>query len=140
MSETIVRGGASGLEQRITIRAHALIADEPVAKGGADAGPDPYDLLCAALGACTSMTLQMYARRKGWPLEGVAVSVRHEKIHARDCADCETREGKVDRLERVVQLLGPLDEEQRRRLLEIADRCPVHRTLSSEIVIRTALG
>jgi putative redox protein len=140
MSEVVVRGGPTGLAQRIETGGHVLVSDEPVVKGGGGAGPDPYDLLCAALGSCTSMTISMYARRKGWPLEGVVVTLRHDKIHARDCADCETQEGKVDQIERVIQLLGPLDDEQRQRCLEIASKCPVHRTLSSEIVIRSSLG
>lgn len=138
--EIVVQGGATGLAQDITFGPHTLIADEPVEVGGSDRGPTPYDLLCAALGSCTSMTLQMYARRKGWPLEGVVVRLRHGRIHARDCAECETREGKLDLIEREIALRGPLSDEQRERLREIADRCPVHRTLTQEIVIRTALA
>ena len=107
--------------------------------GGADAGPSPYDLLLAALGACTSMTVAMYARRKQWPLEAVTVRLTHTKIHAEDCAECETREGMLDRIEREITLTGALSAEQRERLLEIANRCPVHRTLVSEIDIRTSL-
>ena len=123
----------------VTIGAHSFAADEPVAAGGGDTGPSPYDLLCAALGACTSMTVSVYARRKGWPLESVKVHVRHSKIHARDCAECETKEGMVDRLEREIELVGAVDEAQRQRLLEIANKCPVHRTLTSEISIATRL-
>ena len=136
----VVRGGPTGLEQKVEVGKHVLIADEPIAEGGGDAGPNPYDLLCAALGCCTSMTLSLYARRKAWPLEGVVVTLRHSKLHARDCEECETKEGKVDRIERSIQLLGALDDEQRQRLLDIANRCPVHRTLTSEIQIRTALA
>lgn len=125
-----------------TIRSgtHTMRADEPVANGGADSGPDPYGYLLAALGSCTAMTLRMYARTKKWPLQKVRVELSHGKIYAADCADCETREGKVDQIERSIELSGPLNDEQRRRLLEIADRCPIHRTLTSEIVIRTRLA
>ncbi len=119
---------------------HRISADEPTAAGGTDTGPNPYDLLLAALGSCTSMTVAMYARRKQWPLQAVTVRLRHSKIHAADCESCETQEGLLDRIERVVELRGPLDEEQRARLLEIANRCPVHRTLTSEIDIRTRLA
>jgi putative redox protein len=133
----IVRGGASGFAQEIIAGSHHFTSDEPVAAGGTDAGATPYDLLLAALGSCTSMTVAMYARRKGWPLEGVTVWLRHSRIHASDCADCETKEGSLDRIERDVRFVGPLSAEQRARLREIADKCPVHRTLTSEIDIRT---
>ena len=122
--------------QHITAGRHRLTADEPVPIGE-DTGPTPYDLLLASLGACTSMTVRMYAQRKQWPLAGVSVSLRHSRIHAADCADCETHVGKIDRIGRIIRLDGDLDEQQRRRLFEIADRCPVHRTLRSEIVIDT---
>lgn len=135
----LVSGGAQGLTQRIVAGSHRLHADEPKAVGGADLGPTPYDLLVAALGACTGMTLRLYADRKGLPLDGVRVRLRHGKIHAADCAACETKEGKVDRIEREIELLGALTAEQRQRLLEIADRCPVHRTLTSEISIVSRL-
>jgi putative redox protein len=134
-----VHGKASGLVQEIVAGAHRLVGDEPVSSGGTDAGPDPYSLLLAALGTCTSMTLTMYARHKQWPLEAVTVRLRHSKIHAADCASCETKEGKLDRIDRDVELAGALDDAQRARLLEIANRCPVHRTLTSEIDIRTRL-
>jgi uncharacterized OsmC-like protein len=133
----IVRGGAAEFAQEISAGSHRLTSDEPVAAGGADAGPSPYDLLLAALGSCTSMTVAMYARRKSWPLEGVTVWLRHSRIHASDCADCETREGVLDRIERDLRFAGPLTADQRARLREIADKCPVHRTLTSEIDIRT---
>jgi putative redox protein len=133
----IVRGGATEFAQEIIAGSHRLTSDEPVAAGGTDAGPTPYDLLLAALGSCTSMTVAMYARRKGWPLEGVTVWLRHSRIHASDCADCETREGMLDRIERDIRFAGPLTAEQRARLREIADKCPVHRALTSEIDIRT---
>jgi putative redox protein len=131
---------AGKFTQLIRSGAHLLTADEPVDAGGADTGPGPYDLLLAGLGACTSMTLRMYAEHKGWPLDRVTVELKHQKIHASDCAECETREGKIDRIERSITLAGPLDGEQRRRLLEIADKCPVHRTLHSEVQVVTNLA
>jgi putative redox protein len=118
---------------------HLLTADEPTSYGGDDSGPGPYDFLLAGLGACTSMTLRLYAERKGLPLERVQVTLRHGKIHAEDCATCETKEGMVDRIERVIELEGNLDGETRQRLMEIADKCPVHRTLHSEISIESRL-
>ncbi len=129
--------GAGRFAQEIAAGPHALRADEPVEYGGDDSGPGPYDLLLAALGACTSMTVRMYAERKGWPLERVSVTLSHDKIHAEDCADCETREGRVDRIVRRLALAGDLDGAQRARLFEIADKCPVHRTLASEVSIVT---
>lgn len=119
--------------------AHALVADEPRDVGGTDSGPSPYGYLCAALGACTTITLRMYADRKQWPLEGVRVRLTHDKIHASDCAECETKQGKIDRFTRSIELQGTLSAEQRQRLLEIADKCPVHRTLESEVRIETSL-
>jgi putative redox protein len=136
-ADVIVRGSGTGFAQEIRAGSHRLTGDEPRAAGGTDTGPSPYDLLLAALGSCTSMTVAMYARRKGWPLEGVTVWLRHSKIHASDCEECETQEGLLDRIERDIRFAGPLTAEQRTRLLEIADRCPVHRTLTSEINIRT---
>jgi putative redox protein len=125
-----------------TIRsgAHVLLADEPVASGGNDTGPNPYDYLLTALGTCTAMTLRMYARLKKWPLHKVRVRLTHDKMYAADCASCETKEGKIDRIERLIEVEGPLTDQQRQRLLEIADRCPVHRTLISEILISTRLA
>jgi uncharacterized OsmC-like protein len=135
----VSEAGPAGLTQTVAVRGHQLRADEPLDAGGADLGPNPYDFLLVALGSCKSMTVRLYARRKGWPLEHVTVRLRHGKVHAQDCAECETREGKLDHIEAELELAGPLDAEQRARLLEIADRCPVHRTLTSEIVIRTRL-
>jgi uncharacterized OsmC-like protein len=135
----VVDGAADGLAQTITARTHHLRADEPIAEGGTAIGPTPYDLLLAALGSCTSMTVSMYARRKQWPLEHVTVRLRHSKIHAQDCAQCETQDGKLDRIEREIELRGSLGEDQRAKLLAIANRCPVHLTLTSEIDIQTHL-
>jgi len=136
---TTVQGNAAGFAQEITVGPHRLAADEPMSVGGTDTGPNPYDLLLTALGACTSMTLAMYARRKGWPLESVTVRLRHSKVHAADCELAETKAGWLDHVQRDVELSGSLSEEQRARLLEMATRCPVHRTLDSQIVIETEL-
>jgi len=125
---------------QITVGRHTLRADEPLASGGTDTGPSPYELLCAALGACTAMTIRLYADLKGIPVERVSVELRHEKIHASDCAECETREGRIDRIERLIRLEGNLDEAQRQKLLEIANKCPVHRTLHSEVYVPTRLA
>ena len=137
--EVVVVGGAEGYTQEISARQHVLSADEPPSVGGEDTGPTPYELLLAALGACTSMTLRMYADRKEWPLEGVRVALEHAKIHAEDCGHCETEKGKLDRIRRDIEVRGDLDDEQRDRLLEIADKCPVHRTLKGEIDIASKL-
>ena len=125
--------------QRVVVGRHVIRADEPVSAGGMDSGLSPYDLLLAGLGACTSMTMRMYADLKGFPLERATVELRHDRIHAADCAECETREGKIDRIERLIRLEGPLSDEQRAKLLEISNKCPVHRTLHSEITIPTRL-
>ncbi|MFW6051865.1 MAG: alpha/beta fold hydrolase [Myxococcota bacterium] len=136
-----VEGSARGFEQRVHAGPHRMVADEPESvPGGTDAGPTPYDLLLAALGSCTSMTLRMYADRKGWPLEGVHVRLQHARVHAADCEDCESRAGRIDRITREITLRGDgLDETQRRRLLEIADKCPVHRTLTTDTRIESTL-
>src|ERR1051326_8835426 len=133
----IVHGDAKGFAQKIDIGTHKLTSDEPVSFGGTDTGSSPSDLLLAALGACTSMTIGLYARKRKGPLEEITVSLRHEKIHARDCDDCDTKEGKVDRIWREIHLPGNLTDEQRAKLMEIADKCPVHQTLTSEINIKT---
>ncbi len=133
----VVYGEATGFAQEILIGPHRLTADEPREVGGTDEGPTPYDLLLAALGSCTSITVTMYAQRKSWPLEGVTARLRHSRIHAEDCAECETKEGKLDQIELDIELAGPLSGEQRSKLLEIAKKCPVHRTLTSEVNIRT---
>ena len=135
----IVRGAADGFVQEVTAGAHHLRSDEPPAFGGTDSGPTPYDLLLAALGSCTSMTVAMYARRKGWPLERVTVRLRHSRVHAEDCAACETQDAKLTVIDREIVLDGSLGDDQRARLLAIANRCPVHLTLTSKIEIRTKL-
>ena len=131
--------GTGKFTQHIRAGKHHLTADEPEIVGGNDSGPSPYDLLLASLGACTSMTLRIYADLKQLPLERVSVRLKHSKIHAVDCAECETREGKIDRIEREIELTGSLDDAQRAKLLEIANKCPVHRTLHSEVHIPTSL-
>lgn len=129
-----------GLLVTLDAAGHALKSDEPVDQGGENRGPSPYDYLSAALASCTIMTLHMYARHKGWPLEAVHAKVRHGKIHARDCENCKDKKRKVDRFDRVLTITGDLEPEQVQRLLEIADRCPVHRTLNEEVEIRTRLA
>lgn len=135
----VVRGDAGGFVQQIVAGPHRFASDEPAALGGTDTGPTPYDLLLAALGSCTSMTVAMYARRKGWPLERVEVRLRHARVHADDCAACETRDARLTVIDREVVFVGALEESQRTRLLDIANRCPVHLTLTSTIEIRTSL-
>ena len=130
--EVVVRGKAQGFTQEIVVGPHQLTADEPKEMGGDDDGPTPYDLLLAALGTCTSITVTMYAQRKGWPLQDITVRLRHSRIHVEDCAECETKEGKIDRIELDIEFAGTLSSEQRSKLLEIAKTCPVHRTLTSE--------
>lgn len=134
----VVRTG-EGLRTEISAGGHELVADEPQSLGGTDEGPTPYDYLLSALGGCTAMTLRIYADRKGWPLESVTVRLSHGRIHASDCEECETEEGRIDRIEREIELAGPLEEDQRRRLLEVADMCPVHRTLKTEVLVENAL-
>jgi putative redox protein len=137
--QVVVRGLASGFAQTVEAGDHHLTADEPLAAGGTDTGPTPYDFLAAALGSCTSMTISYHARRNQWPLESVTVRVGHSRIHAADCEQCDTKEGRVERLELAIELTGPLSAEQRQELLRIAGRCPVHKTLKSEVDIQTSL-
>jgi putative redox protein len=139
-NRVVVRTGASGYRTEILANGHPMIADEPISVGGTNTGPSPYELLAAALGSCTSMTLRMYADRKGWPLEGAEVRLEHEKIHCVDCAEAARGRPKIDHISRELVLEGPLDDDQRRRLVEIADRCPVHRTLHSEIRVTTTVA
>jgi putative redox protein len=134
-----VIGGPSGLRQTISVGLHHLLADEPKTSGGSDAGPDPYELLLSALGSCTNMTLQMYADRKKWPLKEVRVTLTHSKNYANDCVNCEQPAAMLDRIERRITLIGELSREQWQRLLEIANLCPVHRSLTSRIDIQTEL-
>ena len=137
LRSVVVRGSAAGFAQEIIAGPHRMTADEPVSVGGTDTGSTPYDFLIAALGPCPSITVGMYARRKGWALEEVTVNLRHVKIHASDCADCETKQGMLDQIERDIHFAGSLTGDQRSKLLEIANKCPVHRTLTSEIIIKT---
>jgi putative redox protein len=129
----LVEGPASGFAQQVSVGPHRLHSDEPVDAGGTDTGPSPYDLLLAALGSCTSMTIASFARRRQWPLEHVTVRMRHSRIYADDCADCEVKNVRIDRIEREIGLKGDLSDVQRNALLAIAEKCPVHRTLTSEI-------
>ena len=130
--------GQGPFEQVLVDGRHMLVADEPALAGGADVGPGPYELLLMSLGSCTSMTMHLYAGRKKWPLAQVVVRLRHTKVYAQDCADCENPKAMIDRIHRDIEMVGALDAEQRSRLLEIADHCPVHRTLSSKIDIKTS--
>jgi len=135
----VIVSSENGLAQEIVSRNHRWRADEPAAYG-ADTGPSPYELLLASLGACTSMTLRLYAQRKGIDVQRITVRLQHSRIHAEDCRECETKQGFLDRIDREIELVGNLDEAQKRRLLEIAERCPVHRTLKSEVHIRTSVS
>ncbi len=134
--DVVVRGDARSFEQKIAVGRHNLVADEPVSAGGCGAGPDPYDYLLSALGVCTSMTVGLYARRHQFPLENIKVSLWHSRIYAMDCEECEIKEGMLDRIDVEIELTGPLTAEQHAKLMEIAAKCPVHRTLTSEINIR----
>ncbi len=141
MRDVVVTEVGGGLAQEVRAGRHVFRSDEPVPSGGTDTGPDPYALLLAALGACTSMTLRLYAKRKAWPLEGISVALSHERVHEKDCEDCETKEdARISRITREITLKGALSPEHRARLLEIAERCPVHRTLAGTTRIVTALA
>ena len=139
MKEVVVKH-IKNYQQEAKTSQHTIIIDEAKDVGGDGKGPDPYDLLLSALGGCTSMTIMMYARRKGWPLEGVQVTLHHEKIHASDCEECVTEEGKLDQITKTIFLKGDLSPEQRERLLEIADRCPVNKTITTECHVVSTLG
>jgi putative redox protein len=134
--KVVVTSGLSGYVQNISIGPHLLQADELDDSDRHDDGPNPYELLLAALGACTGMTVRMYAQRKQWPLQGVEVRLEHSRIHAEDCTECDTHKGMLDRIETEISFIGDLSDDQRHRLMEIANNCPVHRTLVSEIQIQ----
>lgn len=134
--EVIVRGAASGFAQTVEVDGRQFAADEPTEVGGGGTGPTPYDLLLAALGTCTSMTVGYYARSRKWPLEDVTVRLSHERVHETDCENCAEHVLRLDRINVAIDLHGALDDEQRKKLIEIAERCPVHRTLTSKIDIK----
>jgi len=139
--DVIVTGVAPDrLTQEVIAGPHGFLSDEPPSLGGTDEGPTPYDLLLAALGSCTAITLRLYAKRKGWPLMNVTVALTHDRVHLTDCEGCEEKPMKVERIRRVIALDGPLDAEQRARLMEIADKCPVHRTLEAEVRVESVLA
>jgi uncharacterized OsmC-like protein len=135
-AHVVVRGTAKNFQQEVIAGKHKFVADEPVSAGGGDAGSDPYDYLLTALGVCTSMTIGFYARRNRLPLENITVSLSHSRIYAADCEECETRQGMLDRIDVEVELTGSLSPEQHAKLMQVAAKCPVHRTLTSEINIR----
>lgn len=138
--EVVVYGNGETLHQEVFVGAHRLAADEPADSGGSDRGPDPYDLLLASLGACTSITLTMYAQREELPLRGVTTRLQHSKVHADDCGDCDSENGKIDWIDLSIELDGPLSDEQRSELLEVAHKCPVHQSLTSETIIKVQDG
>ena len=138
--DVVVHGNAREFLQNIVAGKHHLRADEPQSYGGSDAAPGPYDYLLIGLGVCTSMTVGLYARKRRLPLENITVSLRHSRIHAKDCDDCETKEGLLDRIDLALELTGPLTPEQHAKLMEITGKCPVHRTLKSEIEIKLHAG
>jgi uncharacterized OsmC-like protein len=135
----VVTGPAKGFRTEVTVGSHHLTVDEPFPVNGTDSGPSPYEFLLAGLGACTAMTLRVYADRRKWPLERADVRLRHRKVHAQDCVDCETKPVRMDVVDLALTLHGALTEEQRTKLLEIANRCPVHQTLGSKIEVNSTL-
>ncbi len=137
-AQVTARLGESGFTTTVESASHSFIADEPASLGGDDLGPTPYELFLGALASCKTITLRMYAQRKGWDLKRVTVTASHGRVHADDCADCESTTGMVDRIDVSLEIEGDLTDEQRDRLKQIADRCPVHQTLLSETVIKTA--
>ena len=136
----VVEGPISGFRTEVSVNGHRFTIDEPIPVGGTDVGPSPYEMLLAALGSCTAMTLRIYADRKKWPLQRAVVKLRHRKVHAQDCVDCEKKPARIDVIDRELVLEGPLDDVQRGKLLEMAQRCPVHQTLASAIKVNTTLG
>jgi putative redox protein len=141
VSRTVsVDAGPSRYIQNISVGPHAFPADEPVEVGGNDAGPNLYELLMAALGACASITVRMYTERKLWPLQGVHLGLSYSRVDAEDCTECDTEVRMVDQMEMEISFIGDLSEDQRTRLMEIANKCPVHRTLSSQVQIRSRIG
>ena len=136
----VVSGPVKGFRTDVEVGGHHLVVDEPAAVGGADEGPTPYEMLLAGLGACTAMTLRIYADKRSWPLERAHISLRHRKVHAQDCVDCDTKPARMDVVDRIITLEGALTEEQRAKLLEIAERCPVHQTLQGKIQVNTRFG
>ena len=138
--DVVARTASGGFKTELAVAGHPLLADEPISYGGTDLGPTPYDYLSAALASCTSMTLRMYADHKDLDFDAATVKVEHRKVHAKDCADCATETGKIDEFLRTITIDGGLNDEQRARMLEIADRCPVHKTLEGEVKIRTEAG
>jgi len=138
--KVVVTGPATGFRTEVDVGGHQLVVDEPIPVGGTDEGPSPYEMLLAGLGACTVMTLRIYADRRKWPLERARVTLEHHKVHVQDCIDCDQKQARIDVVERIITLEGSLTEEQRAKLMEIAERCPVHQTLQSKIQVNTRFG
>jgi uncharacterized OsmC-like protein len=136
----VVEGPATGFRTEVSVAGHHFTVDEPIPVGGTDVGPSPYEMLLAALGSCTAMTLRLYADRRKWPLERAVVKLSHRKVHAKDCEDCPEKPAKMDVVDRVVELHGPLDDAQRAKLVEIAERCPVQQTLGGPIQVHTTVA